>query len=70
MNKGISFIILAVLSDISQNSLSPVSVVDECAKKPCDANAICTNTDGGYSCQCKPGWTGNGKSCAGMNFCK
>jgi hypothetical protein len=29
----------------------------------CSTNAVCTNTAGGYSCACKPGFGGDGKSC-------
>lgn len=32
----------------------------------CGRNAICTNTPGGYSCQCKLGYSGNAfKQCIG-----
>jgi hypothetical protein len=39
---------------------------DECAlgAGTCDANATCTNTDGGYTCACDDGYTGDGQSCA------
>jgi hypothetical protein len=41
--------------------------IDECADKTdtCDINVICTNTPGSYTCQCKPGFSGNGKTCTG-----
>jgi len=29
----------------------------------CDENAFCTNTPGSFTCACKPGFIGNGKSC-------
>ena len=33
----------------------------------CGKNAICTNTLGGFSCQCKSGFSGNAfKQCLGM----
>ena len=40
--------------------------VDECAigADMCDTNAICTNTDGSYSCTCNNGFTGNGFNCS------
>ena len=39
--------------------------VDECAAFPniCDANADCQNTDGSFICNCKAGYTGDGRSC-------
>ncbi len=41
--------------------------IDECsASVPvCDVNANCQNSDGSYSCSCKAGFTGDGKTCAG-----
>ncbi len=42
--------------------LSFFSDYDECEQNEhnCDVNARCTNIIGGYSCNCKPGYTGNG----------
>ena len=44
--------------------------VDECtetdslyAQHNCDANAACANTDGGFTCTCNPGFTGDGVTC-------
>lgn len=46
--------------------------VDECSAFPniCDTNAGCQNTDGSYLCNCKTGYTGDGKTCskAGKDF--
>ena len=41
--------------------------IDECSKDPsvCDKNADCINSDGSYSCSCKQGFTGDGKTCQG-----
>ena len=41
--------------------------IDECSTEPspCDQNADCTNSDGSYSCTCKPGFAGNGTACEG-----
>ena len=43
------------------------SDVDECSadSSPCDENADCTNNDGSYSCSCKQGFDGDGKTCTG-----
>ena len=44
------------------------SDVDECtASSPvCDVNAQCLNTRGSYSCRCKVGYSGRGKTCKGL----
>lgn len=38
---------------------------DECAAGThvCDENALCTNTDGGYTCVCNNGYIGDGIDC-------
>jgi hypothetical protein len=40
--------------------------IDECATNQfeCDPNARCSNFTGGYSCRCKNGYEGDGKTCA------
>ena len=40
---------------------------DECSTNShsCDVNAVCSNTRGSYTCTCKAGYTGDGKSCTG-----
>ncbi len=54
--------------------------IDECgtANSPCDANAVCANTIGGYTCTCNSGYSGDGQTCTGkyligfmicFNFC-
>ena len=43
--------------------------VDECAMastNDCNANAECVNTVGSFRCNCKPGFTGDGKDCTGI----
>jgi len=39
--------------------------VNECTSgsHDCDSNADCSNTDGTFTCTCKSGFTGNGKTC-------
>ena len=41
--------------------------INECSASPapCDVNANCQNTKGSYLCSCKPGFTGDGKTCKG-----
>ena len=44
--------------------------VDECENDVCDSNALCTNTEGSYGCECRVGYTGDGKTCTGKTlFC-
>ena len=40
---------------------------DECLTNThsCDFNAVCNNTQGSYNCACRPGYSRDGKSCAG-----
>ncbi|MBM4345063.1 MAG: hypothetical protein FJ100_16965 [Deltaproteobacteria bacterium] len=35
----------------------------------CDLAAECSNTVGGFTCTCKPGFEGDGKSCSDVNEC-
>ena len=44
------------------------SDIDECtASSPlCDVNAQCSNALGSYSCRCRLGFSGNGKTCNGL----
>ena len=39
--------------------------IDECTggSARCDKDADCKNTDGSYSCSCKPGFLGDGITC-------
>lgn len=42
--------------------------IDECAdeyENDCDPNAVCTNTEGSYICQCYRGFEGDGQNCTG-----
>ena len=42
--------------------------IDECSADPdsCDQNADCSNSKGSYSCTCRIGFTGDGKTCQGI----
>ena len=33
------------------------------SKETCDKNAECSNTNGGYECKCRTGFSGDGKTC-------
>ena len=44
-----------------------ISDVDECAlaTQNCSVDALCNNTSGSHICECKPGYTGDGRNCTG-----
>ena len=41
--------------------------INECTRGTdnCDANAVCNNVAGGYTCSCHTGFHGNGVTCSG-----
>lgn len=49
------------------HTLPSIVDIDECSVglSKCDANAICYNTAGSYTCSCKPGLHGDGRMCYG-----
>ncbi|KAJ7344448.1 hypothetical protein JRQ81_000398 [Phrynocephalus forsythii] len=49
----------------------PFPDVDECAEgsDECHADAICQNTPKSYKCMCKPGYSGEGKTCEDIDEC-
>ena len=57
--------------DFNKLWLSFLADIDECASpetNECDTNAECSNTEGSYTCSCRVGYTGDGRSCAGCYF--
>jgi len=52
-------------SGFACNAAAGCQDIDECAAGTanCDVNATCTNSAGGFTCACKPGYTGDGKTC-------
>ena len=49
----------------AKNLADNCSDIDECSEdNDCDVNAVCSNTEGSYNCNCKTGFVGNGKSCS------
>ena len=65
MIKGINR--LWVKNDKMKKCIDDFSDIDECkGNHSCHMNAICTNTKGSYVCNCHPGYTENGRGCAGI----
>ena len=50
------------------NPSVPFLDIDECVLNidECDANAVCVNDRGSYSCNCAVGFSGNGFNCSGI----
>ena len=46
--------------------------VDECSinNGGCNADAICHNTEGSFTCSCEPGYSWDGSSCVGRLICQ
>ena len=40
-----------------------VSDVNECLSDPCDVSAVCTNTNGSFTCTCNDHFRGDGFNC-------
>ena len=49
-----------------------LSDINECTAgvdtNNCSSNAFCTNNEGSFSCQCRPGFTGDGYTCKGLQY--
>ena len=47
------------------------SDLNECSTnvRYCDVNALCNNTLGSYTCTCKAGYSGDGRTCTGRQLC-
>lgn len=62
----------AALKCVEQVGAKPQCVdIDECATgmAACDLNMDCSNTVGGYTCVCKPGYKSSGKLCVDVDEC-
>lgn len=62
--------ILNLLYYINSNiGLFAVADINECDQKStCDGNAVCKNMQGSYTCKCKEGFSGDGKTCIGNDI--
>ena len=67
------FAILPSLYDVMNDNIMSGNVdafsdINECTSglHNCHANADCTNIQGGLTCKCKTGYSGNGIQCSGM----
>ena len=62
----LSFLVPALL-----NLVFFFSDIDECnaANNSCHENAWCNNTQGSFTCFCKPGYDGDGHNCTGNIIC-
>ena len=50
-----------------KHQINLLSDIDECAirKHSCSADGVCSNVKGSYKCGCKPGYSGDGRTCKG-----
>lgn len=46
--------------------------IDECERgtDDCHVDAVCNNTPGGFTCSCKPGFSGDGSTCTNIDECE
>ncbi|XP_072044048.1 uncharacterized protein [Amphiura filiformis] len=47
----------------SSVTIKPAIVEFTTGRDNCDANAVCTNTEGSFACKCNTGYTGDGRTC-------
>lgn len=52
-----------------ENGSSSCVDIDECTAgyHVCSPDAQCFNNDGGHTCQCRPGFSGDGRICESKN---
>ncbi|WP_147094738.1 EGF domain-containing protein, partial [Myxococcus fulvus] len=70
-NDGCSTICQVEPGYTCQGTPSVCTDVNECTNgtAQCSVNATCTNTPGSYTCTCKAGYSGNGRTCNDINEC-
>lgn len=59
-----------VFTKSAKTCLPLIIDTDECTSSEtneCDANALCTNTEGSYVCRCVKGFQGDGRNCTGKS---
>jgi hypothetical protein len=47
--------------------ISYVIDINECETGGCHPNASCVDSPGSFTCDCNPGFTGDGVNCAGIH---
>ena len=64
---GLKQQLVQVALSIYSSNKSISTDIDECAQglDRCHEHAMCTNTRGGYTCECRAGFTGDGFNCQG-----
>lgn len=61
-------LVIDSLCPCSPSSILPEDI-DECQPGRCHQDAVCYNTQGSFTCQCRPGYYGDGFYCsAGESF--
>ena len=50
-----------------KHHINLLSDIDECATREhnCSVDGVCSNVEGSYKCGCKPGYSGDGRTCKG-----
>ena len=58
-------------STIEEETIQFCHNIDECATlaDDCHADATCTDTEGSWTCDCDPGYTGTGTECEDVLEC-
>ena len=62
-------IIFLLINIIAYFLTSDIDKCSDASINECHSKAVCTNTQGSYTCECLNGFSGNGRDCEGeVNF--
>ncbi|CAH1793381.1 unnamed protein product [Owenia fusiformis] len=63
---------ISSVNEVAESGSKTSKVVTKCSthKKSCHVRANCLDTPDGHKCECKPGFSGNGKLCLDINECR